>query len=235
MSALHPKVLVIDGDPQMYRYLHSAMTSVGYGADSSTSGTRGLERVVAHPPDAVVLDLDIADMDGKALLREMRANFYGPILALSTLNRQIETIDALDLGADDFVVKPFGAGELLARLRALFRRRILSSGGKPIVKAQGLSVDLVRRIVMLHGSPVTLSEQQYWVLARLAESGGGVLTHWDLLVGNQTDAGVKSLQNMRVLIRTLREKVESNPRSPQIIQTQHTIGYRLNVDHGFGK
>jgi len=230
VSALHPKVLVIEGDPQLHRYLHSAITSAGYGADILSSATLGFERVVSHPPDAILLDLDMANRDGKAVLMEMRANFYGPILALSTLNRQIETIDALDLGADDFVVKPFGVGELLARLRALFRRRILSAGGRPIVRAQGLELDLVRRTVALNGAPILLSVQQYGVLARLAEAGGGVLTHWDFLVGSQTDAGVKSLQNMRFLIRRLREKLEGNPKAPEIIQTQHSIGYRLNID-----
>jgi two-component system KDP operon response regulator KdpE len=178
------------------------------------------------------MDLNIADMDGRALLAALRDSFFGPVVVLSKVKRQIETIDALDLGADDFVTKPFGAGELLARLRAVFRRRIVSAGRKPIVVAQELKVDLVCRTVTRDGVPVILSEQQYWVLARLAEACGGVLTHWDFLVGSQTDAGVKSLQNMRFLIRNLREKLECDPRCPNIIKTQHTLGYRLNVDKG---
>jgi two-component system KDP operon response regulator KdpE len=205
--------------------------SAGYQADGVASGSQGLRRILEDLPDAVILCLDISDMDGSSLLREIRFSFWGPVLALSAVNRQVQIIDALDLGADDFIAKPFGAGELLARLRAVFRRRLLSMGAKPVIFARDLMIDLVNRTVTVRGAPVALSEQQYWVLSSLAEAGGGVLTQWDFLVGSQTDAGVKSLQNMRFLIRQLREKLEIKPNAPEIIKTEHGVGYRLNINN----
>jgi two-component system KDP operon response regulator KdpE len=227
VSALHPKILIIDNDPQIHRYLRPAMISAGYGPHNIDSGVLGLQIVANYPPDAVVLDLDLADMDGKELLTQARKNFSGPILILSARKREIEKIEALDLGADDFVTKPFSAEELMARLRVAFRRRIVAAGGHPVVEAQHLSVDLINRTACIGGRGVSLSEQQYSLLARLAGAGGRVLTYQDLIGRNKEDPGYRSRQNVRLLIRQLRYKLEKNPQTPTIIKTQHGIGYRF--------
>ncbi len=185
--------------------------------------------IKARPPDAVVLDLVIGNMDGKALLAEARGSFEGPILVVSSGGREIEQIDALDLGADAFFVKPFSAREVLARLRVAFRQRIVGKGGRPVVEAADVTVDLINRTVRWKGRIVDLTAQQYWVLARLAESGGGVLTHHDLIKGDGADGGARSLQNTRFLIRQLREKLEHEPEKPKLIKTDHRVGYRLVI------
>ena len=185
--------------------------------------------ITARAPNAVVLDLDVGDMDGKAQLAQARSALKGPVLVVSSSEREIERIDALDLGADAVFAKPFSALELLARLRVAFRQRILGTGRKPVVEAKDVTIDLVNRTVRLKENMVELTTQQYWVLARLAQCGGGVLTHLDLIAGDDTDAGARSLQNIRFLIRQLREKLEHDPEKPKIIKTDPRIGYRLAV------
>ena len=229
MSALHPEILIVDADPQVRRYLQSAMARAGYRPFSIDKGAFGLEIVTARPPDAMVLDLDLADADGKDLLRQARIGFQGPILVVSAGGRKIEEIDALDLGADAVFAKPFSAEELLARLRVAFRQRIVGAGGKPVVEAVDLTIDRVHRTVRLKDRQVPLSEQQYSVLIRLAEGGGAVLTHQDLVADKRADAASRSLHSIRLLIRQLREKLEQDPKHPRIIQTEHGVGYRLVV------
>jgi two-component system KDP operon response regulator KdpE len=230
VSALHPEILIVDADPQVRRYLQSAMASAGYRPCSIDNAASVLDIVKAHPPDAMVLDLHLTGADAKTLLKQARKTFQGPILVVSAGGRKIEQIDALDLGADAVFIKPFSAEELLARLRVAFRQRIVCAGGKPIVEAADLTIDRVKRVVRLKDRLVSLSEQQYSVLIRLAEGGGAVLTHQDLLGERQAQKASRSLQSVRLLIRQLREKLEEDPKRPRIIQTQHGLGYRLVVD-----
>ena len=230
MSALHPTILIIDDDPQIYRYLRPAMTEAGYSAVNNPSGLSGLQAINTNPPDAVILDIDIRDMRGEDLLARARGSFQGPILVLSARSRDIEKINALDLGADDFVAKPFGVGELLARLRVAFRRRMLRGGLNPIVRARGLTVNLVTRIVALRGVSVSLTPQQYAILACLASAGGAAVTHSELAIRSDPEGGAKSRQDLRILIRQLRGKIEETPKMPLIITTERNVGYRLNVD-----
>lgn len=230
MSALHPTILIIDDDPQIHRYLRQAMTEAGYSAVNTPSGLLGLQAINTHPPDAVILDIDIRDMRGEDLLARARQSFQGPILVLSARCRDIEKINALDLGADDFVDKPFGVGELLARLRVAFRRRMLRGGLNPIVRARGLSVNLLTRIVALRGDSVLLTPQQYAVIASLASAKGAAVTHRELAISSDPEGGAKSRQDLRILIRQLRGKIERTPKMPLIITTERNVGYRLNVD-----
>ena len=229
MSALHPTVLIINAEPQVRRYLQSAMTAAGYRTASIDTAAMSLDILGPRPPHAMVLDLDVSDPGAKELLAGARRTFQGPIIVVSSSTREIERIDALDLGADAFFAKPFSAGELLARLRVAFRQRIESKGGKPVVKALDVVIDLINRTVSLQEQAIPLTAPQYQILARLAEGCGGVLTHQDLVAGEDTDGGARSPQNVRFLVRQLRQKLERDPYNPRVIKTDRGVGYRLII------
>jgi two-component system KDP operon response regulator KdpE len=151
VTASRPRILVIDDEPQIHRFLTPALEAAGYEPVRVENGTDALREIARRAPDAVVLDLGLPDMDGKELLAKARAFYAGPILILSARDREIEKIDALDLGADDYIEKPFGVGELLARLRVALRHRIQREGAEPIVRTGELEVDLVKRLVSRTG------------------------------------------------------------------------------------
>ena len=183
MTAHRPRILVIDDEPQIHRFLGPALDAAGYEPIRADTGEQGLRELARKPPDAVVLDLGLPDMDGKVALAQARAFYDGPIVILSARDRELEKIEALDLGADDYLEKPFGVGELLARLRVALRHRLQREGAAPIVRSGGLEIDLVKRLVSRNGEPVRLSPKEYDLLAKLAEGGGKVLTHRQLGVG----------------------------------------------------
>ena len=230
MTALRPRILVIDDEPQIHRFLGPALDAAGYEAERADTAAAGLRAIASRPPDAVVLDLGLPDMDGKAALKKARAFYDGPILILSARDREIEKIEALDLGADDYVEKPFSVGELLARLRVALRHKVLKAGGEPKVKAGALEVDLVLRLVSLNGEPVRLSPKEYELLVRLAEGGGRVLTHRQLLTAVWGPAHEHDVQYLRVFIGQLRQKLEPDPATPRIITTEPGVGYRFHAD-----
>jgi two-component system KDP operon response regulator KdpE len=165
-------------------------------------------------------------MDGKEALTKARAFYDGPILILSARDRETEKIDALDLGADDYVEKPFGVGELLARLRASLRHRLQSQGGEPVVTAGDLTIDLNRRLVTRAGVAVHLSPKEYDLLAQLVRGGGKVVTHRQLLTAVWGPAHAEDVQYLRVFVGQLRQKVEPDPSSPVLIATEPGVGYR---------
>jgi two-component system KDP operon response regulator KdpE len=227
VSASRPRILVVDDEPQIHRFLGPALDAAGYEPIRVENGTDALREIARRAPDAVVLDLGLPDMDGKELLAKARAFYGGPILILSARDREIEKIDALDAGADDYIEKPFGVGELLARLRVALRHRIQRDGAEPLVTAGDLQVDLIRRLVTRAGEPVRLSPKEYDLLAALIEGDGRVLTHRQLLTAVWGPAHVHDVQYLRVFVGQLRQKLEADPAQPRHIRTEPGVGYRF--------
>ena len=227
MSAYKPRILVIDDEPQMHRFLGPALTAAGFEALRADTGEAGLRMIAAGSPDAVVLDLGLPDMDGKDLLRAARAFYDGPVIVLSAREREAEKIATLDLGADDYVQKPFGVGEFLARLRVALRHKLERVGAEAVITAGDLEIDLVKRLVSRAGEPVRLSPKEYELLARLAEGDGKVLSHRALLTAIWGPAHVDDLPYLRVLVGQLRQRIEAEPSTPKHILTEPGVGYRF--------
>ena len=186
----------------------------------------GLKEIARKAPDAVVLDLGLPDFDGKEALTRARAFYDGPIIVLSARDKETEKIDTLDMGADDYVEKPFGVGELLARLRVALRHRLKSTGAEPVVTAGDLTVDLVKRLVTRSGHAIRLSPKEYDLLAQLVAGGGKVVTHRQLLTAVWGPAHEADVQYLRVFVAQLRQKVEPDPAAPTLITTEPGVGYR---------
>ena len=229
MTASRPRILVIDDEPQIHRFLKPALDAAGYEPVRADTAADGLREIARKPPDAVVLDLGLPDMDGKEALAKARAFYDGPIVILSARHQEAEKIDALDLGADDYVEKPFGVGELLARLRSAMRRKLQSTGAEPLIRSGDVEIDLVRRLVTRAGEAVHLSPKEYDLLARLAEGGGKVLTHRQILTAVWGPAHEHDVQYLRVFIGQLRQKLETDPARPTLILTAPGVGYRFGV------
>ena len=225
MSAAPLKVLVVDDEPPIRKLLRMGLSTQGYEILEAPNGKASLE-LLAQNPDLVILDLGLPDMQGLELLRMMRArNEAVPIVVLSSRGDEVGKVQALDLGADDYITKPFGMDELLARMRAALRHQLQVHGERPIFRTGDLSVDLVRRIVKVADREVKLSPKEYDLLRVLVQHAGKVLTHkfllgelWD----NLTDA-----QYLRVYVRQLRQKIEADPERPHFVLTETGIGYRL--------
>lgn len=230
MTAHSPRILIIDDEPQIQRFLQPALAASGYEPVKAMTGREGLAEIARRAPDAVVLDLGLPDMDGKEVLTRARAFYDGPILILSARDRETEKIDALDLGADDYVEKPFGVGELLARLRVALRHRIERAGVKPVIERGSLKLDLTLRLVTRNGEAVRLSPKEYDLLALLAEGGGKVLTHKQLLTAVWGPAHAEDVQYLRVFIGQLRQKLEEDPATPRLILTESGVGYRFGAE-----
>ncbi|OKO79030.1 Fis family transcriptional regulator [Bradyrhizobium sp. NAS80.1] len=227
MSAALIKVLVIDDEPPIRKLLRMGLTTQGYEILEASSGKTALEKL-AEEPALIILDLGLPDIQGHELLRTIRARNDGvPIVVLSSRGDEAGKVQALDLGADDYLTKPFGMDELLARLRAALRHQLQVKGERPVFRTGDLSVDLVRRIVKVGEREVKLSPKEYDLLRVLVQHAGKVLTHrfllkelWDEL----TDA-----QYLRVYVRQLRQKIEADPERPQYVLTETGIGYRLKA------
>jgi two-component system, OmpR family, KDP operon response regulator KdpE len=221
------RVLVIDDEPPIRKLLRMGLGSQGYEVIEAANGRAGLDLLEQHP-GLVILDLGLPDIDGLDVLQTMRSrNESVPIVVLSSRDDETSKVKALDLGADDYVTKPFGMDELLARMRAAVRHQLQTQGERPVFKVGDLSVDLVRRIVKVKAGEVRLSPKEYELLRVLVQHAGKVLTHrfllgelWDTL----TDA-----QYLRVYVRQLRQKIEADPERPQYILTETGIGYRLKA------
>lgn len=230
MSAHRPRILVIDDEPQIHRFLAPALEANGYEALSASTGAEGLAAIAMRPPEAVVLDLGLPDQDGQDVLVQARRIYPGPILILSAREREAEKIRALDNDADDYVEKPFGVGELLARLRSALRRSVAREGGRPVVRAGEVEIDLVRRTVTRAGAPVKLTPREYDLLAELASGGGKVMTHRQLLKAVWGEAQAEEVQYLRVFVGHLRQKLEADPAQPRLIVTEPAVGYRFMAE-----
>ena len=227
MTAPSHKILVIDDEPPIRKLLRMGLASQGYDVLDAPSGKAALE-LLADRPDLVILDLGLPDVDGLELLRTLRQRQESlPIVVLSSRGDEAGKVAALDLGADDYVTKPFGMDELFARIRAALRHRLQVHGERPVFQVGELSVDLVRRIVRLGDNEVRLSPKEYELLRLLVQHAGKVLTHRFLLQAlwdEPTDT-----QYLRVYVRQLRRKIEADPERPQYLLTETGIGYRLRA------
>jgi len=227
----HPRVLVIDDEAQIHRFLRAALEAAGFEPLRADSGAEGLREIARAPPDAVVLDLGLPDMDGKQVLQRAREFYHEPIIVLSARDREVEKIEALDLGANDYVEKPFSVGELLARLRAALRQRShASEPPPPIVRSGSLMIDFPKRLVTRDSEIIHLSPKEYGLLAKLAQNAGKVIQHRELLISIWGPAHVDDTQYLRVFIGQLRQKIEVDASEPQVILTEPGIGYRFMAD-----
>jgi two-component system KDP operon response regulator KdpE len=229
-AAASQKVLVIDDEPQIRKLLRMGLSTQGYDTLDAPSGKVGLE-LLAENPDLVILDLGLPDIDGHELLQTIRQRSERvPIVVLSSREDETGKVRALDLGADDYVTKPFGMEELLARMRAALRHQLQVQGERPVFRAGELSVDLVRRIVTLRGHEVKLSPKEYDLLRVFVQHAGKVLTHKFLL--KELWDPLTDTQYLRVYVRQLRQKIETDPERPQYIVTETGVGYRMRAPDG---
>lgn len=228
MSAPSPRILVIDDEPPIRKLLRMGLTTQGYLVIEAPNGKAGLEALAHEKPDLVILDLGLPDMKGHELLRIIRERAADlPVVVLSSRGDEAGKVEALDLGADDYVTKPFGMNELLARLRAALRHQLAAQGERPVFRVDALSVDLVRRLVKMADHDVKLSPKEYEVLRLLVLHAGKVLTHAHILRevwGAATDS-----QYLRVYVRQIRQKLEPDPERPHYIMTETGVGYRLRA------
>jgi len=228
LSATPLRILVVDDEPPIRRFLRTSLTAQGYEVVEAAEGQRALDLMRRNAVALIVLDLGLPGIDGFEVIRRTReGGSTVPIVVLSARTDEAGKVRALDLGADDYVSKPFGTDELLARVRTALRHRLQQEGEKPIFKSGDLSVDLVRRIVTVRGAEVKLTPREYDVLRVLVAYAGKVLTHKHILRevwGSETD-----VQYLRIYIRTLRQKIEADPQQPVLIQTEQGVGYRLRA------
>jgi DNA-binding response OmpR family regulator len=225
-----PRILVIDDETPIRRFLAIALGSGGFEVSEAERGRRGVELVATSAPDAVILDLGLPDMDGKAVITAIREWSQVPILILSVRDGEAEKIAALDAGADDYVTKPFATGELMARLRALLRKRPASAPEKSEISVGGLLVNLATRSVEVDGLEAKLTRKEFDVLALLARNTGRLVGHRQILTTIWGSAHVEDTHYLRIAIGHIREKIGDDAANPRFIVTEPGVGYRLKSD-----
>ena len=221
------RVLVVDDEPQIQRFLKPSLTAAGYDVIAAVNGTEALKAAATQAPDVILLDLGLPDMDGKDVIAELRKWSKVPIVVLSARDREAEKIAALDLGADDYVNKPFGIGELMARLRTALRHASHAAGEVEKVVSGDLVIDIAAHTVAQNGKPIKLTPKEFELLAILARNAERVVTHRQILTAVWGPAHTEDLQYLRVFIGQLRQKLKAAPDEPELIQTEAGIGYRL--------
>ncbi|MGH6881333.1 response regulator [Hypericibacter sp.] len=229
MTSDRATVLVIDDEPPIRRLLRTTLTAQDYRVIEAADGREGMSLLRHEKPDILLVDLGLPDIDGLELIRMIRAESPVPIVVLSSRDDEKGKVEALDLGADDYVTKPFGMEELVARLRTALRHRLQQQGGRPLFHSGDLTVDLVRRIVTVRGEEVKLSPKEYDLLQQFVVHAGKVLTHRHLLREVWKDENGGDVQYLRVYVRQLRQKIETDPERPALILTEPGVGYRLQV------
>jgi len=222
-------VLVVDDEPPIRRFLRTSLGAAGYRVVTAEDAAGALTSLAAEKPDVVILDLGLPDRSGLEVITEIRKRSPVPIIVLSARSDERVKVQALDLGADDYVAKPFGMGELTARLRAALRHAFQAQGELPVFSSGDLSVDLVRRHVTRDGREIKLSPKEFELLRHLVTHAGKVLTHRHLLREVWGPAQADEVQYLRVFIRGLRQKLEPNPTRPTHILTELGVGYRLQL------
>ena len=221
------RILVVDDEPQILRFLRPALEASDYDVLHAATGREALRIAANSAPDVIILDLGLPDMDGKDVLARARDFTQVPIIVLSARDREVEKIAALDLGADDYVEKPFAIGELLARLRAALRHAKGAAARKTRVEVDGLVIDMDKRLVTREGVAVKLTPREYDLLCALAQNPGRVMTHGQILTAVWGPAHKDDTQYLRVFVGQLRAKIERDASAPSIIRTESGIGYRF--------
>lgn len=222
------RILVVDDEPPIRRLLRTTLAAQDYRVEEAADGEAALDFLKRNPVDLIVLDLGLPGLDGLAVVRRLRGEGnVTPIIILSSRDDEAGKVAALDLGADDYVSKPFGAEELSARIRAALRHRLQREGEKPLFRSGDLSVDLVRRVVTVRGDEVKLTPREYDLLRLLVSHAGKVLTHKFIL--HEVWGGETDVQYLRIYVRTLRQKLEADPERPSLILTEQGVGYRLRA------
>lgn len=232
MSGQGATLLVIEDEPEIRRFLRASLPAHGYRLFEATTGRDGLAEAKARNPDLILLDLGLPDMDGAEVIRQVREWTATPIIVLSARDQERVKVAALDLGADDYVTKPFGLNELLARLRTALRhaRRPDDGSTAALFTAGDVTVDLERRLVRRKDQAIRLTATEYKLLAALIKHAGKVLTHRQLLKEVWGPLHVEEAHYLRVYMRQLRNKLEANPAHPRHLVTEVGVGYRLRVD-----
>lgn len=221
------RVLVVDDEPQIQQFLRVALAAAGYQVLQAADGAEALKLAATAAPDVVVLDLGLPDRDGKDVLADIRQFSRVPVIVLSARDREAEKIAALDLGADDYVEKPFGIGELMARLRTATRHAAAGRQEQSRLVFGELAIDLEKRLVSRGGAPVKLTPKEYNLLSILARNAGRVVTHRQILAAVWGPAHHDDTQYLRVFIGQLRSKIEPDPAAPTLIKTESGVGYRF--------
>jgi two-component system KDP operon response regulator KdpE len=222
------RILVVDDEPAIRRFLRAGLASQGYVVTDLETGEPAVDTVRRRGTDLLVLDLGLPDIDGLEVIRRVRATGSAvPIIVLSSRGDEAAKVEALDHGADDYVTKPFGIDELLARIRAAQRHQLMQQGEQPVFRSGDLTVDLVRRIVTVRGAEVKFSPREYEVLRLLVAHAGKVLTHRFIL--KEVWGGDTDVQYLRIYVRALRQKIEPDPERPTHILTETGVGYRLRI------
>jgi two-component system KDP operon response regulator KdpE len=221
------RVLVVDDEAAILRFLKPALEANGYEMTSAGTVAEALKRAAAESPDIILLDLGLPDGDGKDVIRQARQWSDVPIIALSAREREAEKIEALDLGADDYVNKPFQVGELMARMRTALRHRMQRKAETPVARIGDIEIDTVRHRVTRAGTEVKLTPKEFELLSFLARHAGRVLTHKQVLAAVWGPAHTEDTQYLRVYVGQLRQKIEAQPDDPHILLTEPGIGYRI--------
>lgn len=221
------RVLVVDDEAAILRFLKPALEANAYDMSSAGTVAEATKRIAAEVPDIVVLDLGLPDGDGKEVIRRVREWSDVPIVVLSARDREAEKIEALDFGADDYVNKPFGIGELMARMRAALRHRMQRHSETPVLHIADLEIDNVRHRVSRGQKEIKLTPKEFELLSFLARHAGKVITHKQILTAVWGSAHAADTQYLRVYVGQLRQKIEAKPEDPQIIITEPGIGYRV--------
>ncbi|MDY0881586.1 response regulator transcription factor [Dongia soli] len=223
------RILIVDDEPAIRRFLRSSLIAAGFAVEQAETGADALTLNRQMKPDLVILDLGLPDLDGLDVIRQLRATSSVPIIVLSVRNDESGKVVALDNGADDYVTKPFGVEEMLARIRAALRHRLQEQGHGPVFQNGDLSIDFLQRSVKLRGNELRLSRREYDLLRFLAEHAGKVITHQQLLTAVWGEAHRNDVEYLRVYVRQLRQKLEDDPQQPAYLQTEPGVGYRLRL------
>jgi two-component system KDP operon response regulator KdpE len=222
------RVLVVDDEVAILRFLKPALEANGYEMSSTATVADAVKRIAAEAPDIVLLDLGLADGDGKDVIRRVREWSDVPVIVLSAREREAEKIESLDLGADDYVNKPFNVGELMARMRTALRHRMKRNAETPVLRVRDLEIDAVRHKATRTGVEMKLTPKEFELLSFLAKNAGRVLTHRQILTAVWGVAHTADTQYLRVYIGQLRQKIEDRADDPQIILTEPGVGYRIS-------
>src|SRR3974390_2691389 len=227
MTEPAPVVLVIDDEIQIRRFLRAGLELDGFVVQEAETGADAMRAVTLTPPDLVILDLGLPDMDGADVLERLRAWSNVPVIVLSVRSNEAEKVRLLQNGADDYVVKPFGMAELLARAPAALPRYARAAAGEPVVKIGPLAIDLAARIVTVDGARIMLTPKEYRLLQILAQHAGNVVTHQFLLKEIWGSPPLRPTHYLRIFVRKIRQKIEANPTQPRMLLTELGVGYRL--------